>query len=43
MKDIAFLQNRLESYNCTDVEEEMNAICEMLQELILAALSMLNP
>lgn len=39
MKDIAFLQNRLESYNCIDAEEEMNAIREMLQELILAALS----
>jgi len=39
MKDIAFLQNRLESYHCIDTEEEMNAIREMLQEMILAALS----
>ena len=39
MKNIVFLQNRFDSYKCIDAEEEMNAIREMLQEMILAALS----
>ena len=39
MNDVALLQNRLESYRCTSAEEEMNALREMLQEMILAALS----
>ena len=39
MNDLALLQNRLESYRCTSAEEEFNAIREMLQEMILAALS----
>ena len=39
MNDIALLQNRLESYRCSSAEEELNAIREMLQEMILAALA----
>ena len=39
MNDIALLQNRLDTYRCTSAEEEFNAIREMLQEMILAALS----
>ena len=38
MNDIALLQNRLDTYRCTSAEEEFNAIREMLQEMILAAL-----
>jgi hypothetical protein len=37
MKDVSFLQKRLDSYACTDAAEEMNAIREMMQEMILAA------
>ena len=39
MKDIALIQGRLEDYRCTNAEEEMNAIREILQEMILAGLS----
>lgn len=39
MKDIAFLQQRLEEYACANDEEELNAIREILQELILAGLA----
>ena len=39
MNDVALLQNRLESYRCSSAEEELNAIREMLQEMILAALA----
>lgn len=39
MNDIALIQGRLEDYRCTSAEEEMNAIREILQELILAGLS----
>ena len=39
MNDIALIQGRLEDYRCTNAEEEMNAIREILQELILAGLS----
>jgi len=39
MNDIALIQGRLEEYRCTSAEEEMNAIREILQELILAGLS----
>ena len=39
MKDIALLQRHLEEYRCTSADEEMNAIREMLQEMVLAGLS----
>ena len=39
MNDIALIQGRLEDYRCTSAEEEMNALREILQELILAGLS----
>ena len=39
MNDIALMQNRLGEYRCTSAEEELNAIREMLQEMILAGLS----
>ena len=39
MNDIALIQGLLEDYRCTSAEEEMNAIREILQELILAGLS----
>jgi len=39
MNDIALIQGRLEDYRCTSAEEEMNAIREILQEMILAGLS----
>ncbi len=39
MNDVSLLQNRLESYRCTSAEEELNAIREILQEMILAALA----
>ena len=39
MNDIALIQSRLEDYRCTSAEEEMNAIREILQELILAGLA----
>ena len=39
MKDIALIQRRLEEYRCTSADEEMNAIREMLQEMVLAGLS----
>lgn len=39
MNDIALIQGRLEDYRCTSAEEEMNAIREILQELIFAGLS----
>ena len=35
MKDIAFLQNRLESYNCIDAEEEMNAILAIYSDMTI--------
>ncbi len=39
MMDIALFQSRLDGYACTNAEEELNALREMLQEMILAALS----
>lgn len=39
MKNIAFLQQRLDEYSCANDEEELNAIREILQELILAGLA----
>lgn len=39
MNDIALIQRRLEDYRCVNAEEEMNAVREMLQEMILAGLS----
>ena len=39
MKDIALIQTRLEGYHPSNDEEEVNAIREILQEMILAALS----
>ena len=39
MKDIALIQRRLEEYRCTSADEEMSAIREMLQEMVLAGLS----
>jgi len=39
MNDVALLQNRLEAYRCSNAEEELNALREMLQEMILAALA----
>lgn len=39
MRDIAFVQRRLEDYHCQNAEEEFAALREMLQEMILAALS----
>lgn len=39
MKDIALIQGRLEEYRCTSVDEEVNAIREILQEMVLAGLS----
>ena len=39
MKSIALLQRRLDEYSCEDEEEELNAIREILQEMILAGLA----
>jgi hypothetical protein len=39
MKDIALIQGRLEEYRCTSADEEVNAIREILQEMVLAGLS----
>ncbi len=39
MRDVTLFQNCLDSYACTNAEEELNALREMLQEMILAALS----
>lgn len=39
MKSIDLLQRRLDSYSCSGEEEELNAIREILQELILAGLA----
>ena len=38
MNDIKILQKRLEEYRCVNDEEELNAIREILQEMILAGL-----
>ena len=37
--DLAFFQSQLDNYSCTNAEEELNALREMLQEMILASLS----
>lgn len=42
MRNITLLQGRLESFGCTNAEEESNAIREMMQELILAGLARSN-
>lgn len=39
MRQIGILQNRLDEYRCTNDEEEINALREILQEMILAGLS----
>ena len=39
MNNVALLQNRLETYRCANAEEEFNAVREILQEMILAALA----
>lgn len=39
MKSIELIQRRLEEYDCGSEEEELNAIREILQELILAGLA----
>jgi len=39
MKQIDLLQRRLDGYGCQGAEEELNAIREILQELILAGLA----
>ena len=39
MKSIELIQRRLDEYECADDEEELNAIREILQELILAGLA----
>lgn len=39
MKSIELIQRRLDEYECVDDEEELNAIREILQELILAGLA----
>ena len=39
MNDIALIQRRLEEYHCSGTEEELNAIREILQEMVLAGLS----
>ena len=39
MNDIALIQRRLEEYHCSGAEEELNAIREILQEMVLAGLS----
>ena len=39
MKPIDIIQRRLEEYACESEEEELNAIREILQELILAGLA----
>ncbi len=37
--DVALFQSHLDNYACTNAEEELNALREMLQEMILASLS----
>ena len=39
MNDIALIQGRLDEYRCASAEEELNAIREILQEMVLAGLS----
>ena len=39
MNDIALIQGRLAEYHCSSAEEELNAIREILQEMVLAGLS----
>lgn len=39
MNDIAMIQGRLDEYHCASAEEELNAIREILQEMVLAGLS----
>ena len=39
MNDIVLIQGRLDEYRCASAEEELNAIREILQELVLAGLS----
>ncbi|MBQ7651480.1 MAG: nucleotidyl transferase AbiEii/AbiGii toxin family protein [Victivallales bacterium] len=39
MMDVTLFQSHLDSYSCTNAEEEFNALREMLQEMILASLS----
>lgn len=39
MNDLSMIQNRLADYRCQNAEEEMNAIREILQEMVLAGLS----
>ena len=39
MKSIGLLQRRLDEYACVDAEEEVNAMREILQDLILAGLA----
>ena len=39
MKSIELLQRRLDEYSCEDEEEELNAIREILQEMILAGVA----
>lgn len=39
MKSIDLLQRRLDEYECLDAEEELNAMREILQDLILAGLA----
>ena len=39
MKPIDIIQRRLKEYACESEEEELNAIREILQELILAGLA----
>ena len=39
MRSIELLQRRLEEYGCDDAEEELNAIREILQDMILAGLA----
>jgi len=39
MNDIALIQSRLDEYRCASAEEELNAIREILQEMVLAGLS----
>ena len=39
MREIAFVQRRLEDYHCQNAEEEFAALREMLQEMVLAGLA----
>ena len=39
MRSIELLQRRLDEYGCDDAEEELNAIREILQDMILAGLA----